>query len=337
MHDAHGACREEHEALGDTLAAELTDVLRLPASPEVRFLARGEYSLNYFFKHGSRQLVARLVTGSQIGLGLPEQVRYETRALELLAPSERTPRVQMAVPEPQAAPYPYLVIDFLPGRPLVYRTDLKAAACCIAAIHRLGVPADHRLQVHAAAARSLLDEAAELAAPYIAWEHAPASSILALRRLFEVAEASDHAVAPDTFDLAIVNTDLNSHNFVVSDGHARLLDWERARVAPAAQDLAHFLLPTTTLWRSDSATRLTPADEARFVATYLAERPELDAERFRAQLAALKTAVALRAVAWCAWALHATAAGSRALNNQETLERCYTYLDAEFLRHLLDS
>jgi thiamine kinase-like enzyme len=215
--------------------------------------------------------------------------------------------------------------------------DLEAAARCVAATHRLGVPADHRLQVHAAAARSLLDEAAELAAPYLAWSDAPATSVVALRRAFELAEASADAVAPGAFELAIVNTDLNSHNFVVNDGRAWLLDWERARIAPAAQDLAHFLLPTTTLWRADSAKRLKPADEARFVTTYLAERPELDAEGFRRQLAALKAAVALRAVAWCAWALHATATGNRALSNQETLERCHMYLDAAFLRHLLDS
>ena len=335
MHDAHGARSEEHEALGDTLAAELTDVLRLPALPEVRFLARGEYSLNYVFEHGSRALVARLVTGSQIGLGLPEQVRYETHALELLAPSERTPRVHLAVPEPQATPYPYLIIDYLPGRPLDYRTDLEAAACCVAAIHRLGVPADHRLQVHAAAARSLLDEAAELAAPYLDWERAPAASIAALRCMFELAEASADAVAPGAFDLAIVNTDLNSHNFVVSDTRVWLLDWERARIAPAAQDLAHFLLPTTTLWRADSATRLTPADESLFVATYLSERPELNPERFRKQLAALKAAVALRAVAWCAWALHATATNNRSISNPETLECCRMYLEAAFLAELL--
>lgn len=335
MHDMYGNGAAEHAALGDTLAAELADVLGYRTPPRVRFLARGEYSLNHVFERDGRTLVARLVTGSQIGLGLPEQVQYEAHALDLLAPSERTPRLQLSVPEPRAAPYPYLVIDFLPGRPVDYRTDLEAAARCVAAIHRLGVPANHRLQVHADAARSLLDEAAELAAPYLAWKQSPAASTVALRRLFEVAEMSADAVSTDAFDLAIVNTDLNSHNFVVHAGRARLLDWERARIAPAAQDLAHFLLPTTTLWRADSATRLTAADEALFIATYVAERPELDAVCFRNQLAALKAAVALRAVAWCAWALHATATGNRALGNAETLERGKSYLEPEFLDELV--
>ncbi len=303
---------------------------------DLGFLARGEYSLNYLVR-GEPDLVARLVTGTQMGLPLEEQAPYEHHALELLAPSGVTPRPHLVDPSPEGLPYPLILEEYLPGRPLDYATDLPAAARCVAAVHALGVPGNHRLQVHPDPAPAILEESRGLAEPYLSWTDAPEDSKTALLKGF--ARIEGFLEREDLFvgdDLAIVNYDLNTHNFVVdrAGGEAKLLDWEKARIAPRTQDLAHFLLPTTTLWRDDTAALLTGEQEEEFVGAYLGRNPVEDEVRFREKLEAMKTIVSLRAVSWCAWALQETARAGRPIANEETLNKSRRYLEPGFLEDL---
>jgi len=299
----------------------------------VEFLARGEYSLNYLVR--GPDLVARLVTGTQMGLPLEEQAPYEHHALTLLAPSGVTPKPYHVDPNPGNLPYPLILEEYLPGRPLDYATDLAAAARCVAAVHALGVPEEHRLQSHPDPAPAILEESRGLAEPYLNWDEAPPESKAALlegfRRIEGFLECGDLFTGDD---LAIVNYDLNTHNFVVENGEAGLLDWEKARVAPRTQDLAHFLLPTTTLWRDDTAALLSEEQELEFIEAYLERSPVADVGRFDEQLGAMKTIVSLRAVSWCAWALQETARAGRPIANEETLDRSRRYLEPGFLGDL---
>ena len=51
----------------------------------------------------------------------------------------------------------------------------------------------------------------------------------------------------------MVNTELNSGNFLINEGaRSYLVDWEKPLLSEAAQDLAHFLAPTTTFWKTDT-------------------------------------------------------------------------------------
>ncbi len=324
----------------DDFSADLRRYLSgLPAPPhhgKVEFLARGEYSLNYLVR-GSPDLVARLVTGTQMGLPLGEQATYEHHALELLASSDVTPKPHHVDPDPEGLAYPLILEEYLPGRPLDYATGLPAAARCLAAVHALGVPQEHRLQVHPAPAPAILEESRGLAEPYLSWDGASDGSKAALSEGFTRIEG--FLKMGDLFtgdDLTIVNYDLNTHNFVVGEagGEAKLLDWEKARIAPRTQDLAHFLLPTTTLWRDDTATLLSEEQEREFVETYLERDPVPDEVRFHEQLEAMKTIVSLRAVSWCAWALQETAGAGRPIANEETLNRSRRYLEPGFLQGL---
>lgn len=306
-----------------------------PAREAVSFLAQGEYSLNFLVREARGDYVARLVTGTQIGLPLDEQAVYEHDALKLLAPSRVTPKPHLVDPRPPDLPYPLILEEYLPGRPLDYATDITAAARCAAAIHSLGVPESHHLQTHPDPAPAILDESRKLAGPYLEWGGASEASKAALRRGFERIEEfleQENLFTED--DLAIVNYDLNTHNFVVENGVAKLLDWEKARIAPRTQDLAHFLLPTTTLWRDASATRLSEEQEQEFIEEYLKHAPTNDKNRFYTQLEAMRTIVSLRAVSWCAWALQETARSIRPITNEETLSKSRRYLEPEFLERL---
>lgn len=310
-----------------------------PGEADVSFLARGEYSLNYLItpaEDGGRY-VARLVTGTQMGLGIGDQARYEHHALRLVSASGVTPRPYLVDPGPGGLPYPVILEDYLPGRPLDYATDLRTAARCVAAIHALGVPEGHLLQVHPDPAPAVLEESAGLVAPYLEWDGAPEEARAALGAAFERIRGFQKVRGLfEPGDLGVVNYDLNTHNFVVESGEARLLDWEKARIAPCTEDVAHFLLPTTTLWRDETATRLTPEQEREFLDEYAARAGIVEAEdreRFETQLTAVRLMISLRAVSWCAWALQAHALGERK-TAEETLRKARMYLEPGFLEDL---
>ena len=50
-----------------------------------------------------------------------------------------------------------------------------------------------------------------------------------------------------------INTELNSTNFLINgEGKGNyLVDWEKPVYGEPAQDLGHFLAPTTTFWKTD--------------------------------------------------------------------------------------
>ena len=74
---------------------EYRSALGLPAAvtEEYRLLAQGEYNRNFRFRHPvtGKDLLLRVNCGSQ--MHLEHQIEYESHALELLAPSGRTPQV----------------------------------------------------------------------------------------------------------------------------------------------------------------------------------------------------------------------------------------------------
>ncbi len=321
-----------NEELRQAVIRELARHFDVIEPDAVRFLAAGEYTLNYRVTTASRDVVLRIVTGSQMGLEPGPQVRYEAHALEVLEETLQVPRLVGVEDAPTALPYPYLLIEFLPGRPLDYRRDLERAGSCVARVHRAGVPAHHGLQDHRDSVRSIFDEVGWLIAdaPGVSDEmrHCWNDVEQLAGRVRSTPPAEFHAVADDA---AVINTDLNSHNFIINDERVWLIDWEKARIGPTVLDLAHFLLPTTTLWRDAGAARLSRADEDRFVDAYLAQRAIRDRAAYRRVLESMKKLATLRAIAWCAWALAHSELGTRAIENEETLAKCRLFTSPEFI------
>ena len=60
------------------------------------------------------------------------------------------------------------------------------------------------------------------------------------------------SLSPASYQCCI-NTELNSTNFLINgDGRKDyLIDWEKPLCGEPAQDLGHFLAPTTTFWKTD--------------------------------------------------------------------------------------
>lgn len=130
----------------------------------------------------------------------------------------------------------------------------------------------------------------------------------------------------------VINTELNSGNFIINDEApqtlSRIIDWEKPVIADCEQDIAHFLVPTTTNWKTD--TILSAAEIRAFLDEYA---------RFRAvDTQLLRTYMqlnVLRGITWCAMAFVQYSHGEGA-RNVDTWEKIQEFLSIEYLTTLHD-
>lgn len=307
--------------------------LGIPAGTELVFsvLGQGEYNLNYVFDHPvtGQKLVLRVNTGSQMHLA--DQIRYEYSALEYLIPSGRTPKPLLCIPEQNM-----LVMEWLPGQALDYRRDMDIAARILADIHSVPIPENCRLIRPQAPAHAIYEECLAMVQHYFDWEESDPQVTGLLRELIceigklPLEEASE---APT----CIVNTELNSGNFLIDpSGHSHLVDWEKPLLSEPAQDLGHFLAPTTTFWKTDVI--LTPEEVKDFTAKYIAAvNGRMDCTTLSRRLPLFFTVTCLRGVTWCAMAYREYCQPGRELRNEDTFRKLKAYLEPAFLQNLLDN
>ena len=306
--------------------------LAIPAGTGLEFsvLGQGEYNLNYAFIHPvtGQKLVLRINTGSQ--MHLDDQIGYEYAALEALTPSGRTPKPICCYPEQKM-----LVMEWLPGRALNYRTDMDIAARILADIHCTPVPESCRLLQPGYTAQAIYEECLEMVQHYFDWENADPVVCGLLRQLIDeigklpLRENSD---AP----LCMINTELNSGNFLIDGENSHLVDWEKPLLSEPAQDLGHFLVPTTTFWKTDVI--LTPEEVKDFTRKYIeAVDGRMDCSALPRRLPLFFTVTCLRGVTWCAMAYREYCQPGRELRNEDTFTKIKAYLEPSFLQNLLDN
>ena len=271
----------------------------------------------------------RINTGSQ--MHLDDQIGYEFSALQALASSGRTPKPLLCAPEMNM-----LVMEWLPGAALDYTRDMDIAAKILADIHSVPVPADCRLLRPEAPALAIYEECLDMVQHYYDWEEADPEVTGLLRTLvaeigrLPLSEASD---AP----LCINNTELNSGNFLIDrSGHSHLIDWEKPLLSEPAQDLGHFLAPTTTFWKTDVI--LTPEEVKDFAVKYRdAVGERMDTSTLSARLPLFFTVTCLRGVTWCAMAYREYCQPGRELRNEDTFRKLKAYLEPTFLQNILEN
>ena len=298
---------------------------------EFTVLGQGEYNLNYVFTHPvtDQKLVLRINKGSQ--MHLVDQIGYEFSALQDLYASGRTPKSLFCAPE-----HNLLVMEWLPGVALDYTRDMDIAAGILADIHCVPVPENCRLIRPAAPAQAIYEECLEMVQHYYDWEEADPQVASLLKTLVEeigklpLTEPSD---AP----LCIVNTELNSGNFLIDRGGiSSLVDWEKPLLSEPAQDLGHFLAPTTTFWKTDVIQ--TPEEVKRFTAKYMeAVNGRMDTASLASRLPLYFTVTCLRGVTWCAMAYREYCQPGRELRNEDTFRKLKAYLEPAFLQNILEN
>ncbi len=303
---------------------------------DVTCLAAGEYNESWRVTGSSsaadvHQLVCRINHGTQ--LQLDDQAAYEFAVLRAVAPSGVTPiPYLLSADAPGGEGRGTMLMEYLPGQPLDYAVDLEGAARCLARVHQLPPSAD--LIDHGDPLRDVVEEARHL----LSARHPhplPEQGARLTAWLQELAQSAEASGGADLGSVAVVNTEVNSHNFLVDGDTVRLVDWEKAVNSTHYLDLAHFLAPTTTLWIRGY--RLSAMERERFFVAYAAASGgSVDAEQAAAGTAVVERFVLLRALCWCymAFADYAASAnaagreGSSRPRHDATFARITEYLES---------
>ena len=183
-------------------------------------LGQGEYNVNYSFIHPrtGKKLVLRINTGSQ--MHLEDQIGYEFTALQYLVPSGRTPKPLFCDREQGL-----LVMEWLPGRTLDYKTDMDEAAGILADIHSVPVPEGCRLIQPSCPAQAIYEECLDMVQHYYDWEKRDPEVEALLRQLVkETGNLPLTEKAGEGVPLCMVNTELNSGNFLIDPQGVSSLD-----------------------------------------------------------------------------------------------------------------
>lgn len=301
----------------------LQDKRWVPGQPEVRFLAAGEYNQNYLVTSRGQRWVFRVNRGSQ--LGLEDQIGYEFAVLRCVADSGVTPRPlhvhKDLVPFGGGA----MLMEYLPGRPLVYERDWQRAAEIFARVH--AVPVCDGLIVQKDPMAAIAKESLTLIHRYP--DHPLTSHKNKLlqyhSRIIKQARSLSSLFTRDR--LCVVNTEVNSGNFLITAKTAYLVDWEKGVVSSRYQDLAHFLAPTTTLWKTDTV--FTQEEKKRFLTVYSDHlQPPLCLEHTETLCRAMEQTVILRGLSWCYMAWYEYVHGERLLTNEVTRQKIQLYMDS---------
>lgn len=305
---------------------------------DASFLAAGEYNENWIItattqENTTRQkhFVFRINHGSQLGLET-EQIQYEFNVLSALKNSAVTPIPHFE--DASAGNFDpafnrgVLLMEYLPGTPLDYTQDLDYAAKIFAAVHTQPVPEQNSFVHQQNPVADIVTESLGLLARFN--DHPKTDLRRKLEsysnRITKLGEqyASAFAAEPQI----IVNTEVNSGNFIINHelNTAHLVDWEKAVVSSRYQDLGHFIVPTTTLWKTDFIA--TPEHRHHFLSLYK-ECTELDQtiEELAILTGILEKTIILRGLSWCYMAWYEYTQQDRALKNNDTFATIERYLD----------
>jgi aminoglycoside phosphotransferase (APT) family kinase protein len=310
-----------------------------PSEPfVVEPLAQGEYNMNYLVRQAGRQWVFRINIGTQIDRD--DQILYEYRALRLLESTGVTPRPFYVDDDRDLLEYGVLLMEYLPGESLDYRRDLEAAARLFARVHSQPVdPKDNHL-IHEERPLSMTyEECSRLLPLYLDSELADPSVRDYLREVLDWAGEARHREKYFLTDPwpCIINTEVNSGNFIIDRerGTLHLVDWEKPLWGDPSQDISHFRVPTTTLWKTDY--RMSPADRRLFLDAYRAAIPDAHLAGTIEDRTRLRDPFnCLRGISWSAMAWVTYQTGQHALQNRDTFLKMDAYLDIEFVHSLFD-
>ena len=286
------------------------------------FLAAGEYNENYRVVAPDGEYVFRINHGTQ--LALLRQIEYEFHVLQAVFPSGVTPRPLFSSLDGAGLGQGVLLMEYIPGRALDYRCDLHVAAQIFARIHVL--PPDPRLLVQADPLSAIGAESLGLIHRYNGVRYRRVREMLLgyHEKIMSMAESGAGIFAGEP--LCMVNTEVNSGNFLIHPQRSCLVDWEKAVVSCRYQDLAHFLAATTTLWKTDC--RLDDGAKKDFLATYR-QLLGLSLPLFELieKTAFMEKVILLRALSWCYMAYHEYTSKNRALTSDATFKKIVSYLD----------
>ena len=315
---------------------EYREGLGLPENVEEKYemLAAGEYNVNLSFTHpiSGEKLILRINQGSQ--MHLDNQIEYEANTLKLLKDTGRTPRLYYVDGSKKYLDKGILVMEYLPGVALDYEKDLMKAADILVDIHRQTLPKNSGLIEAGEGFSFVLDECEEMFKHYTGSKYADKDIENRIRRLLDqgLAMSKSGEVHFDGLYRCLINTELNSTNFLINeDGKNYLSDWEKAVLGFPAQDIGHFLAPTSTFWKTDII--LTKAEIDDFITRYIEKAGRyFDTKGIRESALAFIKINCLRGLSWCAMAFVQYKEADKEIMNESTRIKLGQYLEDGFIR-----
>lgn len=295
-------------------------------------LAQGEYNINYIFTHPltNEKLILRVNTASQ--MHLENQIQYEYDALKNLEVSGRTPRVYFVDGSKSKLDYGILVMEFLEGRALDYQNDMDIAAACLADIHSVRIGHNHNLISPKNPFEEIASECEAMFSVYKNSKLAEVSKVVKIERMLTLVNERMSNVESYEGYRCCINTELNSSNFLINgkDYDNYIIDWEKPLFADPAQDLGHFLAPTTTFWKTDVI--LEKVKIEKFINQYIHEVDNrFDVGNLEERVKLYIPANCLRGITWCAMAWTQYSEDSKLIINEDTFKKLEQYLDYKFL------
>jgi hypothetical protein len=307
---------------------------------EVQPLAQGEYSMNFLIRQGANAWVLRVNTGTQIELTHQEHIVYEFKTLQLLEPAGVSPIPYFVDNSFHTLPFGILGMSYLPGESLDYRRDLADAARLFARYHQLEIAPEKNHLIQEEKPLSLTYERClRMLAVYLNSDLADPdlhAYLKEVRAWAGEARLREQYLIDDPWH-CIINTEVNNTNWILNRqaGSIHLVDWEKPLWGDPSQDLSHFRVPTTTLWKTDY--RMTAEDQSLMMDAYKAALADPHLQDTIEDRTALRDPFnCLRGVSWCAMAWVQYQRDEHLLKNQDTFKKLSMYTDLEFVRGLFD-
>jgi len=303
-------------------------------------LAQGEYNMNFLIRQGSFAWVLRCNTGSQFGLTKEQQIEYEYKTLKLLKPAGVAPEPYFLDQSLSLLPFGVLGMSYLPGEKLDYQRDCESAARLMAEYHQIKIPQDKIHLIHEERPLSLTFERCQrMMQVYLDSDLGDPDVKVYLRGIRTWANQARHKEEYYICDPwnSIINTEVNNTNWIINreQGTLHLVDWEKPLWGDPSQDLSHFRVPTTTLWKTNY--RMPEEDQIAMMKAYQAalDDPHLrDTIEERTRLR--DPFNCMRGVSWCAMAWVQYRRGDHLLKNMDTYRKLSMVVDLSFLRSLFD-
>lgn len=320
-----------------TKSSKFRTALDIPLDYDLKFklLAQGEYNINYLFVHPTtnKKLLLRVNTGSQ--MHLDNQINYEYNALEELYSSGRTPKVYYVDGTKKELNFGVLVMEFLDGKPLDYKTDLSIAASCLADIHSTKVSEKSTVIAPDNLLNAMVEECESMSKVYLESPLGDDKIKSQIKRLVsyckEIIKDEKNYTGPRHY----INTELNSGNFLINGPNKNnyLIDWEKPLLGEPAQDLAHFLAPTTTFWKTDVI--LEKSEMYKFIDEYInIVNNRFDTKDLIDRFEIYMPLTCLRGITWCSMAWIEYQQPDKVVKNEFTYEKIKSYLEYSFLDNI---
>lgn len=310
------------------------EALSIPKDSKIDFqlLAQGEYNINYLFTHPitKEKLILRINTASQMNLN--NQIEYEYKSLLKLKESKRTPTPIYVDGSKKYIDYGVLVMNFLQGTDLDYKKDLYIAANCLADIHSVKLEGNSHFLCPKNPLQAIIDECKVMVQTYYDSPLADEEKKRQIKNMLSLGEAMIKNTGEYKGRRCIINTELNSSNFLINGENKNnyIIDWEKPILGEPAQDLGHFLAPTTTFWKTDVI--LSQEEINKFIKEYIKiVGDRFDTKDIEERMKLYLPITCLRGITWCAMAWVEYKDPKKLIRNEFTAKKLDDYLSKEFL------